>query len=250
MAQPSPTAEPSMEEILASIRRIISDEHTEQADEAVAAPAAPAQQAADAPGASPIPISDTIEDLPEPMPAASADEDEALSLELPSAAALEPDEAAQALPRAADEANAEPMAELQPPQEEALALPEVEAPLASDNDLVLDDLVEDEPFVLDAPIEPPSAGTQGGGPEAPNMAEQLVDTALATMPGGLLEPETDAAVASGFRQLEQALAAHGRSIDELTDDILRPMVKTWLDDNLPQMVERLVREEIQRVARG
>jgi uncharacterized protein len=33
-------------------------------------------------------------------------------------------------------------------------------------------------------------------------------------------------------------------------DMLRPMVKTWLDDNLPTLVERLVREEIQRVARG
>jgi cell pole-organizing protein PopZ len=36
----------------------------------------------------------------------------------------------------------------------------------------------------------------------------------------------------------------------MVSDMLRPMVKTWLDDNLPAMVERLVREEIQRVARG
>jgi cell pole-organizing protein PopZ len=33
-------------------------------------------------------------------------------------------------------------------------------------------------------------------------------------------------------------------------DMLRPMVKAWLDDNLPPMVERLVRDEIQRIARG
>jgi hypothetical protein len=33
-------------------------------------------------------------------------------------------------------------------------------------------------------------------------------------------------------------------------EMLRPMVKEWLDDNLPTMVERLVRDEIQRVARG
>jgi hypothetical protein len=32
--------------------------------------------------------------------------------------------------------------------------------------------------------------------------------------------------------------------------MLRPMIKTWLDDNLPALVERLVRIEIQRVARG
>ena len=33
-------------------------------------------------------------------------------------------------------------------------------------------------------------------------------------------------------------------------EILRPLLKTWLDENLPSMVERLVRAEIQRVARG
>ena len=33
-------------------------------------------------------------------------------------------------------------------------------------------------------------------------------------------------------------------------ELLRPLLKTWLDDNLPTMVERLVRAEIERVARG
>jgi cell pole-organizing protein PopZ len=32
--------------------------------------------------------------------------------------------------------------------------------------------------------------------------------------------------------------------------MMRPMLKTWLDDNLPALVERLVRTEIERVARG
>jgi cell pole-organizing protein PopZ len=32
--------------------------------------------------------------------------------------------------------------------------------------------------------------------------------------------------------------------------MLRPMLSDWLDDNLPKLVERLVREEIERVARG
>jgi hypothetical protein len=32
--------------------------------------------------------------------------------------------------------------------------------------------------------------------------------------------------------------------------MLRPMLKQWLDENLPAIVERLVRAEIQRVARG
>ena len=39
-------------------------------------------------------------------------------------------------------------------------------------------------------------------------------------------------------------------IENLTREMLRPMLKNWLDDNLPSLVERLVRAEIQRVARG
>ncbi len=38
--------------------------------------------------------------------------------------------------------------------------------------------------------------------------------------------------------------------DELVRETLRPMLKQWLDENLPSIVERLVRAEIQRVARG
>ena len=39
-------------------------------------------------------------------------------------------------------------------------------------------------------------------------------------------------------------------IEEMAREMLRPMLKQWLDDNLPVMVERLVRSEIERVARG
>ena len=39
-------------------------------------------------------------------------------------------------------------------------------------------------------------------------------------------------------------------MDEMAREMLRPMLKAWLDDNLPVMVERLVRAEIERVARG
>ena len=39
-------------------------------------------------------------------------------------------------------------------------------------------------------------------------------------------------------------------VSEMAQDMLRPMLKAWLDDNLPSLVERLVREEIERVSRG
>jgi len=48
-----------------------------------------------------------------------------------------------------------------------------------------------------------------------------------------------------------AAVAHGaRSIEDLVQDMLRPMLKDWLEDNLPSLVERLVRAEIERVSRG
>ncbi|TIO67154.1 MAG: DUF2497 domain-containing protein, partial [Mesorhizobium sp.] len=41
-----------------------------------------------------------------------------------------------------------------------------------------------------------------------------------------------------------------KSFDEMAEEMLRPMLQDWLDNNLPTLVERLVREEIERVARG
>src|ERR1700692_1926855 len=67
----------------------------------------------------------------------------------------------------------------------------------------------------------------------------------------LLSPEADEAVALSFGALSANLEVRSAELaDSMVRDMLRPMVKTWLDDNLPTMVERLVRDEIQRVARG
>jgi cell pole-organizing protein PopZ len=67
----------------------------------------------------------------------------------------------------------------------------------------------------------------------------------------LLSPEANEAVALSFGALSASLEARsGELADSMVRDMLRPMVKTWLEDNLPTMVERLVREEIQRIARG
>jgi cell pole-organizing protein PopZ len=67
----------------------------------------------------------------------------------------------------------------------------------------------------------------------------------------LLSPEASEAVALSFGALSANLEVRSAELaDSMVRDMLRPMVKTWLDDNLPAMVERLVREEIQRVARG
>jgi uncharacterized protein len=67
----------------------------------------------------------------------------------------------------------------------------------------------------------------------------------------LVSPATDAAIESAFNALSASIALQNSGrIEAMTRDMLRPMLKSWLDDNLPGLVERLVRAEIQRVARG
>lgn len=67
----------------------------------------------------------------------------------------------------------------------------------------------------------------------------------------LLSPATSAAVDSAFNTLAQTvLVQNARTLDDLVREMLRPMLKAWLDDNLPNMVERMVRAEIERVSRG
>jgi uncharacterized protein len=67
----------------------------------------------------------------------------------------------------------------------------------------------------------------------------------------LLSPEANEAVALSFGALSADLEVRSAELaDGMVRDMLRSMVKEWLDDNLPTMVERLVRDEIQRIARG
>ena len=49
---------------------------------------------------------------------------------------------------------------------------------------------------------------------------------------------------------ETVLVQNSRTLDDLVREMLRPMLKAWLDDNLPTLVERMVRAEIERVSRG
>jgi uncharacterized protein len=68
---------------------------------------------------------------------------------------------------------------------------------------------------------------------------------------GLLSGATAAAVDSAFNELAHTVQVrNGRTLEDFVSELLRPMLKTWLDENLPAMVERLVRAEIERVSRG
>ena len=68
----------------------------------------------------------------------------------------------------------------------------------------------------------------------------------------ILSDQSSQAVQSSFGRLAGSLAARSvdaQALEDMTRDMLRGMLRQWLDDNLPSMVERLVREEIERVAR-
>jgi cell pole-organizing protein PopZ len=165
--------EPTMEEILASIRRIISDDQE------------PAKPAAKAPP--PPPVEDDVLDLAE---------------------VVEP-----------KKAPGKPAAD--------------EISFADDGkDMDFDMLdMDEEP---EPPPPPPPPRSFGG-----NDASRL------------LSLETDSSVSHAFNLLAHTvLTNNARTLEDLVREMLRPMLKMWLDDNLPPMVERLVRAEIERVARG
>jgi cell pole-organizing protein PopZ len=67
---------------------------------------------------------------------------------------------------------------------------------------------------------------------------------------GLLSHETSAAVGSAFNTLTQAVRKqNSQTLEDLVREILRPRLEFWLDDNLSGLVERMVRTEIERIAR-
>ncbi|HVZ13025.1 MAG TPA: DUF2497 domain-containing protein [Bauldia sp.] len=67
----------------------------------------------------------------------------------------------------------------------------------------------------------------------------------------LMSPKAESSVSGSFDDLAKAMmGGNAHKLDEVVEELLRPMLKQWLEGNLPQMVERLVREEIERVSRG
>jgi uncharacterized protein len=210
MTQPAKTQEPSMDEILASIRRMIG--HDEGAKTASAAEPAPPAEAAAAPSAKVTatqPFSST-----QPARAGAA--------------------GASALSRAngRDDNTGAPFGKREvAPGAEPLA-----PPLRS---------AAEEPGVDKTPgAESPGAAPAIAAGPAPRSSEPVEQPPL-------LSPAAAEAVDAALVALAHSVAAQRpRTLEDLASDLLRPMLKTWLDDNLPQMVERLVRAEIERVSRG
>jgi cell pole-organizing protein PopZ len=100
-------------------------------------------------------------------------------------------------------------------------------------------------FFADAPAQP----------EPPPRSAEPPPRQYAPQPSmpdrGILSSTTSAAVDSAFNALAQTvLVQNARTLEDLVREMLRPLLKGWLDDNLPGMVERIVKAEIERVSRG
>ncbi len=204
-AAQSKSAEPSMEEILASIRRIISDEPVKAAPEAAPATAAAA---------------------PVPAPAAP-DDDEIMELRPKPKAAK---------PEIMPEDTIDDLAFGDPPTQAPKGQDDIDALMAAAEQEAPAPTVAVAPPPAPVAAPPPPAAPQ---PSAPPPVERL------------MSPDTDRVASSAFANLATTmLSRNARTLDDLVQDMMRPMIKTWLDDNLPGIVERLVKAEIERVARG
>ncbi len=101
--------------------------------------------------------------------------------------------------------------------------------------------------VAAAPAPPPAAPPQPAVQPAARPREPEPEF----VPEALVSPSTDASVSGAFNLLAHTvLTQNARTLEDLVKEMLRPMLKSWLDDNLPAVVERLVRAEIERVSRG
>jgi hypothetical protein len=203
-----------MEEILASIRRIIADDDATKPAKGAEAEAPPKQPPAafgrPVPPAPPqkttTPPPPVVPKPPAPPPATANSQDEIDAM----------------------------LAELDGPSK---ATPKLSTPEVLDLT---------EAMAAPPPTPTPSFRTIDGTSDVvfSNKPEPSIDRAL-------ISNETIAAVDSAFNSLAHTvIGQNARTLEDLVKEMLRPMLKSWLDDNLPSMVERIVRAEIERVSRG
>ena len=103
--------------------------------------------------------------------------------------------------------------------------------------------------------EPPPPPPQAPPVAQPSFSSAAAPSAAAAAPqipaAQILSHSTVSAVESAFNTLANTvLSNNARTLEDLVKEMLRPMLKSWLDDNLPGLVERIVKAEIERVSRG
>jgi cell pole-organizing protein PopZ len=223
---PETAQEPTMEEILASIRRIIADDdiHRQVAD----APAASQEssQARMSPQAQ-------MSHQAEAAPAARRPE------RVEAVAVIAPVEPVSSAPAMENRVESRAEGYVDPAFRSGAIFAKADAAAGA----------ETAPEMTSNDIARQAA--PGEGRVASDDLEATVRQLTASMNQHLLSANTAKAVDSAFQVLAQnVLAQNARTLEDLMQDMLRPLLKSWLDDNLPTLVERLVRAEIERVSRG
>jgi len=156
-----------------------------------------------------------------------------------------PAESAEPEAVAAPEAEPEPEPELEPQPQPAAVAPQPAPeppPVAAEEDDVLEltDKVR-EPAETHGDIdvftreEPKSAPAwRAPADEEPLIADHAADSA-----------------ASAFGHLARAVSmpADGKSLEDVVREMLRPLLKAWLDEHLPEIVQARVDAEVARIAR-
>jgi cell pole-organizing protein PopZ len=223
--EPREQHEPSMEEILSSIRRIIADEESEDSTDTDDLGAAEAR-------------AEALDDDVDAMADAADDDDSDDVLELTRMVR----EGGEVVDLRADE----------PPETADDDLDSADEPTPATPFATADDDDETEPGPTAETEFAPTAGDDAMTKESKDV-ESIPATAQ-------LVSSTAATVATGaFAKLTQAIQrtpeedsvadGSGRSVEQFVEDMARPMLKDWLDEHLPQIVERLVEKEIQKIAR-
>ncbi|HEY4031418.1 MAG TPA: DUF2497 domain-containing protein [Caulobacteraceae bacterium] len=138
---------------------------------------------------------------------------------------------------------------------EAEALPDLDIPAAEPPPLALheDDVLEltDRVDPVHEPIEPLGiSDLEFVAPPQPK-ADVHVDLPPLGDNEHLVGDPAAWSAASHFEKLERGIImpAAGRTLEDVVRELLRPMIKAWLDENLPAIVESKVAAEIERVAR-
>jgi cell pole-organizing protein PopZ len=231
MADTNQAAEPTMEEILASIRRIISD------DENIEAGPDSDQAAAGDDGK-------TTPEIREPaveQDTTRNDDDDLDVLELTDLADHEEPARSKTEPIGMAAEDRDELEGLDAAVQETASL--AQAP-AAPVDMLSDvtDITDDD---SDTPPEP--------SPPPPAPSQPPAQAPFANQASALLGADASDATMAAFNLLAQSLMSRdgtSRTLEDLVQEMLRPILKNWLDENLPTVVERLVREEIERVSRG
>jgi uncharacterized protein len=245
MSQPAKVQEPSMEEILASIRRIIADDEAKpSAAEKPSAPTAPPKPEKAA--AAPAPKAPAPEVAPPPPKAAAP---------VPPPAPPAPP-APRPAPAPAAETNSQDDIDALLNGLNEATTPE-EMPAAEPDDVL--ELTDE--MALPAPPQPSfktvepaddlefTEAAARAAPRQPAFELPVVESPVSSQQ--ILSRSTVSAVESAFNSLAHTvLSNNARTLEDLVKEMLRPMLKSWLDDNLPALVERIVKAEIERVSRG